>query len=368
MADALRFLLFCIWTFRLILYSSLRNTDRFLYHGSPMTTLQPYVALIDQIGWLLDQSRSQVVAQVNQTMVMTYRTIGQYIVEYEQGWADRAGYGSGLLKRLAGDLTSSFWKGFWIDNLENMRRFYLNFPKSETLSRKFKLSRSHYIFLMRMNEQERMFYEREAVENNRSLRELKRQFDSGLFLRLALSKDKEWVKVLAEKWQVIAKPQDIVKDPYVLEFLWLKEQEKYSESDLEQAIIDKIENFLLELGKWFTFVGRQQRFTFDEKHFFVDLVFYNRLLQCFVVIDLKIGDLKHQDLWQMQMYVNYYDRFVKKDFENPTIWILLCSDKSDALVEITLPKESNVFASKYQLYLPNIEELKKLIEDSLHDL
>lgn len=306
-------------------------------------------------------------------MVMTYRTIGQYIVEYQQGGADRAEYGNKLILTLSKDLSLKFGKGFWERNIENMRKFYLLYqnygqwwslsPIPQTVSAEFKLSRSHYIFLIKLEESERKFYEIESAANNRSLRELKRQFDSGLFLRLALSKDKEWVKTLSEKGQIITKPQDIVKDPYILEFLWLKEESKYSESDLEQAIIDKIENFLLELGKWFAFIGRQQRFTFNEKHFFVDLVFYNRLLQCFVVIDLKIGDLKHQDLWQMQMYVNYYDRFVKKDFEYPTIGILLCRNKEDALVEITLPPDNTIFASQYQLYLPDKEELKKLLND-----
>lgn len=203
-------------------------------------------------------------------MVMTYRTIGQYIVEYEQGGADRAEYGSGLLQKLSDDLTSRFGKGFSVYNLRDMRKFYLTYPKAETLSpeSQFTLSRSHYIFLIKLEESERKFYEIESAANNRSLRELKRQFDSGLFLRLALSKDKEWVKTLSEKGQIITKPQDIVKDPYILEFLWLKEESKYSESDLEQAIIDKIENFLLELGKWFAFIRRQQRFTFNGKAFF----------------------------------------------------------------------------------------------------
>jgi predicted nuclease of restriction endonuclease-like (RecB) superfamily len=213
------------------------------------------------------------------------------------------------------------------------------------------------------NPEERNFYEIESSQNNWSLRELKRQFDSALYERLSLSKDKEKVKSLAVQGQIIENPCDIVKDPYVLEFLGLPEKAYYSESELESRLIEKLENFLLELGKGYTFVGRQVRLSFDEKHFFVDLVFYNRLLQCFVLIDLKIGELTHQDLGQMQMYVNYYDRFVKLDHENKTIGIILCKKKSDSLVEITLPEDNNqIFASKYQTVLPNKEDLIKLIQ------
>jgi predicted nuclease of restriction endonuclease-like (RecB) superfamily len=213
------------------------------------------------------------------------------------------------------------------------------------------------------NENERNFYEIEAANNNWSLRELDRQFDSGLYERLILSRNKEAVKQLAEKGQIIEKPSDIIKDPYILEFVGLPEKAIYSESKLENQLITELETFLLELGKGFTFVGRQVRFTFDEEHFRVDLVFYNRLLRCFVLIDLKIGKLKHQDLGQMQMYVNYYDRFVKTDDENKTIGIILCKDKKDTLVEITLPEGNNqIFASRYQTILPSKEELKQLIE------
>ncbi len=249
-----------------------------------------------------------------------------------------------------------------------MRRFYLAYPISETLSRKsqryeFQLSWSHYQLLTRIeNKAERNFYEIEATQNQWSLRELKRQFDSALYLRLALSTDKEGIKKLAKEGQAIELPQDAVKDPYVLEFLNLKEHYRYSESDLENALIDKLEHFLLELGKGFTFVARQKRISFDERHFYIDLVFYNRLLRCFVIIDLKIGGLKHQDLGQMQMYVNYYDRFVKLEEENKTIGIVLCQDKSETLVEITLPEDNQqIFASRYQTVLPSKEELQKLL-------
>jgi predicted nuclease of restriction endonuclease-like (RecB) superfamily len=227
------------------------------------------------------------------------------------------------------------------------------------------LSWSHYLFLMGIsNPDERSFYEIESANEGWSLRELKRQFNSSLYERLALSKDKKGVKELSKKGHLIETNNDVVKDPYVLEFLGLDEKTKYSETDLETAIIDKLEHFLLELGKGFLFEARQKRFSFDEEHFFVDLVFYNRLLHCYVIIDLKIGELKHQDLGQMQMYVNYFDRYVKLEDEQPTIGIILCKKKKDSIVEITLPKDANIYASKYQTYLPNKEELKKQLEDA----
>jgi predicted nuclease of restriction endonuclease-like (RecB) superfamily len=220
------------------------------------------------------------------------------------------------------------------------------------------------VFLITINNaEERRFYEIEAEKNSWTLPELKRQFDSSLYERLALSRDKDAIVKMSREGQIVTKPKDLLKEPYVLEFLGLDEKVHYSESDLETAIINKIEQFLLELGKGFLFESRQKRFTFDEDHFFVDLVFYNRLLQCYVLIDLKIGKLTHQNLGQMQMYVNYFDRFVKTEKENPTIGIVLCKKKHDALVEITLPAEANIFASQYQLYLPSKEELKqRLIE------
>lgn len=340
-----------------------------------------------QIVDLLQAARNSVVRAVNQTMVLSYFEIGRMIVEEEQNGKDRAAYGKQLLKELSYKLTKDFGRGFSVDNLENMRRFYLTYSKSETVfrissekisgtaSRKsdlakpktasaiFQLSWSHYLILVRIeNEDERRFYEIEAHKNNWGVRELQRQFDSALYGRLALSRDKEKVKELSEKGLIIEQAKDVIKDPYVLEFLGLPEKASYSESDLEQQIIDKLEHFLLELGNGFTFVGRQVRFSFDEEHFRIDLVFYNRLLKCFVLIDLKIGKLKHQDLGQMQMYVNYYDRFVKLDDENNTIGIILCKDKKDTMVEITLPENNRqIFASKYELVLPSKADLKKII-------
>ena len=333
----------------------------------------------NKVADLLKEARKGIVQTVNKTMVYTYFEIGRMIVEEEQNGQERAEYGKQILKELSKRLTSEFGKGFSVTNLQQMKNFYNIYGKQQTLSVKsdiiegknidFQLSWSHYLFLMRIeNPEERKFYEIESIKNNWSLRELRRQFDTSLYERLALSRDKKAIKELSEKGQIIEKPKDTLKDPYILEFIGLPENEKYSESELEQKIIDKLEHFLLELGKGFTFVGRQVRFTFDEEHFRVDLVFYNRLLQCFVLIDLKIGKLTHQDLGQMQMYVNYYDRFVKLDTENKTIGIILCKDKKDTLVEITLPENNEqIYASKYQMVLPSKKELKQLIENKVNE-
>ena len=297
--------------------------------------------LTEEISLLIENAKQHIIAEVNSTMTATYYEIGRIIVEHEQKGRKRATYGKGVLKDLSKKLTVRFGKGFSVDNLQNMRQFYIVYHKSiyetasrkslweksetlsrkssdavdvattapaipQTLSAKFPLSWSHYLFLMRINNpQERKFYETEAAKERWSLREMKRQFNSALYERLALSRDKKTVAEMSQKGQIIERPEDIVKDPYILEFLGLKEDSSYSESDLEQRIIDKLQNFLLELGKGYTFVGRQVRLTFEEQHFFVDLVFFNRMLQCFVLFDLKIGDITHQDLGQMQMYVNY---------------------------------------------------------------
>lgn len=237
-------------------------------------------------------------------------------------------------------------------------------PKIET-GRQFYLSWSHYLTLMNIdNIEESHFYEIEAVKNNWSLSVLKRQYNSSLYERLALSKDKESVLKLASRGQIIEQPIDLIKDPYILEFLDLPELSVYSETELETQIINYLQKFLLELGRGFTFVERQVRLTYDEEHFKIDLVFYNRLLRCFVLFDLKIGKLKHQDLGQMQMYVNYYDKKVKLIDKNPTIGIILCKDKKESIVEMTLPEDNNqIFASKYQTVLPSKDELKKLLEE-----
>ncbi len=267
--------------------------------------------IINDIQYILRQAQQIAYRSINRAMVKAYWLIGKRIVEEEQQGEAKAAYGKGVIKNLSQALQSEFGKGFSERNLENMRAFYLQYSISQTLSAElespeFQLSWSHYQMLLRIeNKEERAFYEIEATQNNWSLRELKRQFDSALYLRLALSTDKEGIKKLGQEGQVLESAQDAVKDPYILEFLNLKEHYRYSENDLENALIDKLEHFLLELGKGFTFVARQKRISFDERHFYIDLVFYNRLLRCFVLIDLKIGDLKHEDLGQMQMYVNY---------------------------------------------------------------
>ena len=327
--------------------------------------LQKQSNFYDEIKELLQNAKNRVYITINTTMTQTYWQIGKRIVEQEQDGNSRAIYGKALLKNLSIELTKEFGKGYSEDNLKNMRLFYKAFSKSETLSHKFKLSWSHYIFLSRIsNKDERDFYEIESIENSWTLRELRRQFDSAVYERLKLSRDKSKVKELSNKGQIIESVSDMIKDPYILEFVGLNIENSYSESELEQKLIDKLEHFLLELGKGFTFVARQKRITIDEEHFAVDLVFYNRILKSFVVVDLKIGKLKHQDIGQMMMYVNYFDRYEKIEDENPTIGIILCKDKSSGLVEMTLPKENNqIYASKYMTVLPNKEEFQKILED-----
>ena len=358
-------------------------------------------AIFLQVAELLQNARQQVLRTVNSTMTLTYFEIGRIIVEEEQNGKDRAEYGKKLLKSLSQQLTKEFGKGFSIRNLEFIRKFYLTYSNSEALTRIleiqkkqslteefkyqktqslisfsdksitkslisfFKLTWTHYIFLIRIDdERERRFYEIESEKHNWSVRELKRQYDSALYTRLALSRDKEGILKLSEEGQIIEEPKDLIKDPYILEFLGLPELHQYSESQLEEEIINKLEHFLLELGHGFTFVARQNRITFDDKHFRIDLVFYNRILKCFVLIDLKIGELKHQDLGQMQMYVNYYDREMRLEDENKTIGIILCQNKSEAVVRYTLPENNEqIFASKYKTVLPSVEVLKELLEN-----
>ena len=323
--------------------------------------------IYQEIHDLLHKARQNIISNINSTMTKTYFLIGKRIVEEEQNGNKRAEYGKKLMKTLSEKLTKEFGKGFSETNLEQMRKFFKVYGIPQTLSEEFQfnLSWSHYLILMRIEDiGTRNFYEIEAIQNNWSLRELKRQVNSSLYERLVLSKDKEKVKELAVKGQIIEKAQDVIKDPYILEFLGLDEKSDYSENKLETEIINKLEMFLLELGKGFTFVGRQVRFTFDERHFRVDLVFYNRLLKCFVLIDLKIGEVTHQDLGQMQMYVNYYDRYVKLPDENDTIGIIICKNKNDTLVKLTLPKDNNqIFASRYTTILPSLDEFKKIIEE-----
>lgn len=321
--------------------------------------------LLQNLRTLIQEARQSIVQQINHTMVFTYYEIGRQIVEDEQGGKERAAYATQTIEQVSVRLTEEFGRGFSVKNLRLMRQFYLTYQKRQTLSAEFKLSWSHYTYLMRLKrEEERQFYEIEAVQNQWSLRELKRQFDSALYERLLLSSDKDKVKELSIKGQVIEKASDAIKEPMVLEFLDLAPHPHYTEKELETAIIDKLEHFLLELGKGFTFVARQKRITFSGKHFHIDLVFYNRILKSFVLIDLKIGELTHEDLGQMQMYVNYYDREKRLEDENKTIGLVLCRLKENAIVKYTLPEDNEqIFASEYLTVLPDKEKLKKLISE-----
>lgn len=344
---------------------------------------------------LFEQTHSslqhQAVQAVDIALVARNWLFGWYIVEFEQGDAERSElYGKKLIDSLAKQLKQRGIKGVSATNLRKFREFYLAYAKIQQavpvesntlalpallepnklqaltaqLSQRFTLGWTHYVTLLTVKSvDERRFYELEAGSNGWGYRELERQINTALYERLAISRDKAAVRQLALDGQRVDSPADIIKSPYILEFTDLDQKTAYSEHDLESALINKIEHFLLELGKGFLFEARQKRFSFDNRHFFVDLVFYNRLLRSYVIIDLKIGDLKHQDIGQMQMYVNYFDRHEKTEDENPTVGILLCLTKSDELVELTLPKDSNIYASEYQLYLPSKEELKKQLEE-----
>jgi len=339
----------------------------------------------ESVASIIEQARKYVGRTADLTMCVTYFEVGRMIVEEEQGGKTRAEYGKGLLNELSVYLGKRVGKGFSETNLKNSRKFYQIYAPliRQTASAEFEgfkltknpqpaireiypftLSWSHYLILMRIqNPDERKFYEIEAEKQNWTYKQLKRQYSSSLYERLALSRNKDDVMRLAKEGQVIEKPQDILKNPLVLEFLDIEERTGYSESDLESAIISKLQQFLLELGKGFLFEARQKRFTFDEEHFMVDLVFYNRMLKCYVLIDLKTDELRHQDLGQMQMYVHYFDRYIKTEEEHQTVGILLCKEKKDMIVELTLPKGENIYASEYSLYLPDKNLLQqKLIE------
>ena len=362
-----------------------------------MSELRPSTEehLYERIAAILDEARSRVARTVNTAMVHAYWLVGREIVEVEQQGAERAAYGDALLKKLATQLTDRFGRGFNLTGLKRMRQFYRTFPEGSALpvelggpdkgaaaghlsERRRKgaaaghlsggaagplfpsiLSWTHYRLLLGIqNPQARSFYEIEAARESWSVRELERQVAALLFERLAMNRSPEQVLALAREGQQVAVPGDVLKDPFVLEFLDLEERPTAQERDLEQAIIDRLEDFLLEMGRGFCFVARQKRLTLDGDHFYVDLVFYNRLLRCFVLVDLKLGKLTHQDLGQMQMYVNFFDRFQRVEHEARTIGIVLCSEKNDAMVRITLPDENEqVLAARYQMYLPTEEEL-----------
>ncbi len=361
--------------------------------------LAPEECLYERIAAILDEARSRVARTVNTAMVHAYWHIGREIVEVEQQGANRAQYGEQLLDQLARRLTRRFGKGMGAATLRRARFFYQTYPNGSALASEqdpskirstpliesptentrsalstrsairtaqfpSALSWSHYLVLLRVTKPEaRAFYEIEAARESWSVRELERQVAALLFERLSMNKNPEQVLALARHGQRVSVPSDVLKDPFVLEFADLSENPAAQERDLEQAIIDRLEDFLLEIGKGFCFVARQKRLTLEGDHFYVDLVFYNRLLRSFVLVDLKLGKLTHQDLGQMQMYVNYFDRFQRVEHEAKTIGIVLCSDKNDAMVKITLPDNNEqVIAARYQMYLPTEEELRAELE------
>lgn len=373
--------------------------------------------LFDRIRDILESARSNIARTVNTTQVVANWLIGREIVEEEQAGKRRAGYGADLLRELAARLKADFGSGYGVDNLELFRRFYLEYPQllpevnsdavrrksdysenSETMRRNLgasvdgkaahitnaaraeswkpgqlnpNLSWTHYRTLLRVNRAEaRTFYEIEAVRNAWSAREMERQICSLLFDRLAKSRDKKGLMRLAIHGQEVVQPIDVLKDPVVLEFLDIPASPRLVESKLEQALIGNLETFLLELGKGFAFVSRQERITLDGDHFYIDLVFYHTVLKCFVLIDLKIGKLTHSDLGQIQFYVNYYDRERRTEGDNPTLGLILCPDKNDAVVKYTLgeQQERNIFTSRYQLYLPTVEELEEELRRELRFL
>jgi predicted nuclease of restriction endonuclease-like (RecB) superfamily len=358
-----------------------------------MPTKQPH-KLYHRIREILESARAGVARSVNTAQVVAHWLIGQEIVEEEQRGKRRAGYGEKLLRDLSSRLTTELGKGFSVDNLELCRRFFLEYPallvndKSDAVRRKSSnllpgtnlairhavsgeswqpgqlnpnLSWTHYRTLLRVSRSEaRAFYEIEALKNNWSARELERQINSLLYERLALSKDKKGLLRLATKGQEIQQPGDVFKDPVMIEFLGLPESPRLVESRLEHSLIDNLQSFLLELGKGFAFVARQERITLDGDHFYIDLVFYHAVLKCYVLIDLKVGKLTHADLGQLQFYVNYFDRERRTEGDNPTLGLILCTDKNDAVVQYTLgpEQEQQIFTSRYKLHLPTEAELQ----------
>lgn len=303
-------------------------------------------------------AQGKIYTAVNSAMVQAYWEIGEQIY-LACGENDRAEYGKGLLKYLSEKLTAEFGKGFTVANLRNMRQFYLTYPKRYTLCSE--LSWSHYRILMRIDdERRRNWYTEECAKSGWSVRQLERQINTLFYDRLLASKDKEPVKNEIQKTEPKPEYEKIIRDPYVLEFLDLPANPHFYERDLEQGLIDHLQKFLLELGRGFCFEARQKKISFDGRNFYIDLVFYNYILKCFVLIDLKIGDLTHQDLGQMQMYVNYYTRELMNEGDNPPIGIVLCADKSDAIVKYTLPEDNKqVFAAKYMTCIPSEEEFKR---------
>ena len=324
--------------------------------------------IIEDIKEVIVSSRQKVAYEVNNTMLLAYWNVGKIIVENEQNGNIKAEYGKQVMKELSKELRKILGSGFSVSNLFNMRRFYITYPKFQTLSGK--LSWSHYCELLSIeNEDERNFYEKECINSNWSVRELKRQIDTSLFERLLLSEgknNKEKVYALSKEGQTLTTPEDILKEPYVFEFLDIKEPKPILEKDLERTLVKHMEDFLLELGKGFMFVGTQQRITLGNTHYYVDMVFYNKILKCYVLIDLKIGKMKPEYAGQMNMYLNYYDSEINDDYDNKPIGIILCKGKKEIDMEYALGGLSNnIFASTYTYYIPNKEQLISEVEKVL---
>lgn len=324
-----------------------------------------HLSLIKQIRTLVEGARENVARNINKEILQTYWQIGKHIVEFEQKGNIKAEYGKQLLINLSKELSLELGKGFSRSNLTYMRMFYQRYPKSETVSHK--LSWSHYFELLKIDDElERNFYQQQAIKENWSIRELKRHKASALFQRIALSKDKKGILALAKKGHIIENDSDIVKAPYVLDFLNIPEKYRYSEKELEQKIINNLQEFLLELGKGFAFIGRQYRVTLNNKHYRIDLVFYHRILKCFVLIDLKINDVEHRDIGQMNMYLGYFETEMNVEGDNPPIGIILTAEKDSIMVEYAMHGISNkIFVSKYQLYLPDKKLLQKKVQEML---
>ncbi len=342
--------------------------------GSPNGAVHEAISTVDKlyqrVSLHLHQARKNVLRSIDTELLITYWNIGREIIEEEQKGAERAEYGKSIIERLSKRLIKEFGKGFGTSTLADMRKFYVTYPKGlnifhtvrgkSSLPSQAQLSWTHYRLLLRIPREEmRTFYEIEAIQNAWSSRELERQINSLLFERLAKSKDKEGLLALARKGQGIVRPEDAIKDPIILEFLGLPESHLLVESDIEQALIHNLQHFLLELGKGFAFVARQKRITIDGDHFYADLVFYHTILKCYVVADIKVRKLSHADLGQIQLYVNYFDQEVATEGDNPTIGLILCTQKNDAVVKYTLgEKNQQIFASKYQFHLPTEQELE----------
>ncbi len=321
--------------------------------------------LVNRIISLVSETKENLLRQIDDTLVINNWHIGEYIVEFEQAGNARAAYGDGLMRKLSKRLTLQLGKGYSLSNLHNMRRLYLYYPKFQTVSGK--LSWSHWCELLELDDDlERQFYENECMAQRWGVRTLRRQINSGLFMRIAQSQDKQGVLELAEKGQIIRTPQDVVKDTFVLEFLGIPKEKRYTELSLEKALIDNMQKFLLELGKGFAFIGQQYAMQIGNSHYHVDLVFYHAILKCYVLIDLKRAGVKHHDIGQMNMYLGYFANEVSQPDDNKPIGIVLCHSKNELIVEYaTYGMDSNIFVSKYQLYLPNREELRRMVQSIL---